>query len=233
VVPVGKGLRESNAAMSCQARLQHIGSALKAYYIDERGFPPLAVAVDGDGNPESSAEIDTDLWPGLMVLYDTGYIRSKDSFHCPRDVEVAKGSDEYYQSYSDKDPNAKAMFDNGTEQVEIEVNRYKYMPYRWMSEGDEGYDSYGRRQLDREAKAVEIDGDNYKIVGGDVFNPPDDTTIVTWCEAHYNSYTREGEGQYMVLFWDGTVKSMDGALFRDDDWDPDAAWQVGPDDRAH
>jgi len=233
VVPVGKGLRESNAAMGCQAQLQHIGTALRAYYMDEQGFPPLGVPVDGSGDPTSTAEVDTNRWPGLMVLYDTGYIGNIETLHCPRDVEVSKSdkdaydSRKYYQSYANKDPLAKVDYGGS----DINVNRYKYMPHRWVT--DEDFDDY-RRQLDTDAgETVEIGGVEVKIVGPNGGVMPDDSTIVTWCNAHYDSYSRDDYGQYMVLFWDGTVKALDGDLFRDDAAGPDAAWQVGPNDTAH
>ncbi len=227
VVPVGKGLRESNAAMSCQAQLQHIGTALKAYYMDEQGLPPLGVPVDGSGNPTSDAEINTSRWPGLMVLYDTEYIGNIETLHCPRDVYAEKGGADYYHSYTDKDPLAKVDYGGS----DINVNKYKYMPHRWVTDTDFG--DY-RRQLDTAASdIVEIGGDDFKIVGPSGVTIPTDSTIVTWCDAHYDSYTRDDYGQYMVLFWDGTVKSLDGDLFRDDTVGPDAAWQVGPNDTAH
>ena len=227
VVPVGRGLRESNAAMSCQAQLQHIGAALKAYSMDEQGFPPLGVPVDGTGEPTSDAEIDTGRWPGLMALHDTGYIGNIETLHCPRDVYAAKGSADYYHSYTDKDTAVKVEHDGD----DINVNQYKYMPHRWVTDTD--FDDY-RRQLDTAAgDTVQIDGDDLRIVGPNAGVMPPDTTIITWCDAHYDSYTRDDYGQYMVLFWDGTVKALDGGLFRDDAVAPDAAWQVGPNDTAH
>ena len=50
---------------------------------------------------------------------------------------------------------------------------------------------------------------------------PPDTAIVTWCDAHFDSYSKDGHGQYMVLFWNGTVQSMDGDLFREATIEPD------------
>jgi prepilin-type N-terminal cleavage/methylation domain-containing protein len=228
IVPVGKGLREGNAAMSCQARMQHIGVALKAYFMDEQGLPPLGVPVDGDGNPED-VDINTSRWPGLMLLYDYGYIGSRSTLHCPRDVYAAQGSAEYHQSYTDKDVNVKIEYDGN----DIPVNAYRYMPHRWAPDTSVvGSDFY--RQLDTDPGAtVVLGGDDYKIVGPTFGEMPTDSAIVTWCDAHYESYEREDQGQYMVLFWDGTVQSLDGALFRDESIDPAAAWQVAPDDRAH
>ncbi len=228
IVPVGKGLRESNAAMSCHARMQHIGVALKAYFMDEQGLPPLGVRVDGAGEPMDVA-VDTNRWPGLMVLYDYGYIGSRKTFHCPRDVYAVKGSAEYYQSYTDKDANAKTEYDGS----DIPVNAYRYMPHRWAPDTSVvGSDFY--RQLDTDpGEIVDIGGADYKIVGPTNGEMPTDSAIVTWCDAHYESYTREDHGQYMVLFWDGTVGPLDGALLRDVSIDPDAAWQVAPGDRAH
>ena len=224
IVPVGKNLREGNAALSCQAQMQSIGVALKAYFMDEHGFPPLAVAVDGDGKPLADAEIDAEMWPGLLVLYDTGYMGSIDSFHCPRAVDVPEGDEEFYRSYCGKDPEAKMDYEGS----EIAVNQYKYMPHRWVV--DELFADY-RRQLDTDpGETVDIDGEGYRIVGPCGGMLPADDTVVTWCDAHFNSYTRGDRGQYNVLFWDGSVKTLDGALLRSDTEGPPAAWQVHPED---
>jgi prepilin-type N-terminal cleavage/methylation domain-containing protein len=191
VVPVGKSLREGNAALSCQTQMQSIGVALKAYFMDEQGFPPLAVAVDGSGEALPDAEIDAEMWPGLLILYDTGYMGHKDSFHCPRAVDVTKDSDEFYRSYCDKDPEAKVDYEGN----DMPINRYKYMPHRWVT--DELFDDY-RRQLDTDpGDTVEIDGQDYKIVGPCGGTLPADTTVVTWCDAHYGSYTRGDQGQFL------------------------------------
>jgi competence protein ComGC len=228
-IPIGKNLRESNSAMGCEAQLQHIGTALRTYFMDEGGVPPIAVAVDSSGVPEADAEIDFDYWPGLLVLHEMGYMGTAESFHCPRDVYAEAGSDEYFLSYVDKDENAKVDYGGS----DINVNQYKYMPHRWApDESVVGSDFH--RQLDTAPSDIfAFDGDDVRVAGPCGGSMPPDSTIVTWCDAHFDSYTKDGHGQYMVLFWDGTVQPMDGALFRDAGVEPEAAWQVAPDDVAH
>lgn len=220
IVPAGKSLREGNHAMGCLAQLQHINVGLKAYAMDEQGFPPLAVEVDGSGVPAADQDLITTTHPGLMALWELEYLQDPDTFHCPRDVEVQKTSDpyctqEYYQSYANEDPDAKA---------DVDVNHYRYMPHRWISDTtDENY----RRQLD---PVPHPDPDNASrvIVGPNSGLMPADTTVVTWCSKHVNSYTRDNEGQYLVLFWSGNATLMDGKYFVDGTFEPAAAWQVLP-----
>lgn len=233
MVAVGRSLREGNAATSCQAQMQHIGTALRQYFMDEGGFPPYAVP-GTLSSPDYAFELDLSRTPGLLVLHDLGYIGNKETFHCPRDVEVQKGTPEYFYSYLNKDPEAKAMY-GGTE---IPLNRYKYMPHRWVAEGDLTFPDR-ERQLDMFAseELVDIDGDGSTedglVIGPTGGSMPDDTTIITWCDAHADSYTKNGIGQYIVLFWDGSVRQMDATLFTDSGIEPPAAWQVAPGDIAH
>lgn len=233
MVSVGRSLREGNAATSCQAQLQHVGTALRAYFMDEGGFPPYAVPGTVD-SPDYAFELDFNTTPGLLVLHDLGYIGDRETFHCPRDVEIQKKNPEYFHSYLNKDPNAKAMY----EDTEIPLNRYKYMPHRWVAEDDLTFPDR-ERQLDIFAseQLVDIDGDgsmeNGVVIGPTGGSMPDDTTIITWCDAHADSYTRNGVGQYIVLFWDGSVRQLDAPLFTDDSIEPAAGWQVAPSDSAH
>ncbi len=228
-VPIGKNLRESNHAMGCSAQLQSIGTALRAYFMDEGGFPPIGVRVDGSGEPETDAEVDFSRWSSLLTLHEQGYLGSLETFHCPRDTYNVPGSEDYYRSYIGKDEAAKVDY-GGTD---ISVNKYKYMPHRWAADDSVvGNDFY--RQLDTAPSDVfELGGHDVRVAGACGGAMPPDSALVTWCDAHFDSYTRNEHGQYMVLFWDGSVKSMDGALFRDATIEPEAAWQVAPDDIAH
>lgn len=228
-VPIGKGLRESNHAMGCIAQLQSISTALRAYFLDEGGVPLVAVEVDGSGAPVDDAEVDFDHWPALMALFEYGYLGSAETLHCPRDTYDAPGSDGYFRSYMDKDEAAKADYDGS----DIGANKYKYMPHRWAPD-DSVVGADFHRQLDTEPGAVfEFDGADMQAGGACGGKPPHDTAVVTWCDAHFDSYSKEGHGQYMVLFWNGSVQSIDGDLFRESTIEPEAAWQVAPDDRAH
>ena len=59
---------------------------------------------------------------------------------------------------------------------------------------------------------------------------PDDRTVVVWCNFHTKYYFRDGEGQYQVLFWDGSTKTLPASLFDGTHpLAPDAAWKVTPD----
>ncbi len=58
---------------------------------------------------------------------------------------------------------------------------------------------------------------------------PDDTTVVLWCDYHFDTVTEAREGQYNVLFWDGSVRRMPGALLRDGD-PVTEAWRTKPAD---
>jgi prepilin-type processing-associated H-X9-DG protein len=58
---------------------------------------------------------------------------------------------------------------------------------------------------------------------------PDDTTLVLWCDQHFGQIREANKGQYQVLFWDGSVRRVNGSLFRSGSPVP-AAWRVMPAD---
>lgn len=225
IVPIGKRLRENNSASRCQAQMSHIGQALRLYYLDENGVPPVAMYdSSGSGGPDKVIE-DPINWPGLEVLWRLDYLRKRESFHCPRHVYDSAGepmtreSPEYFRSYTERDPAAK-VGDTG-------LRGYKYMPYRFATAAT--YPDDYRRQLTTNLVSLTVGSEVYTITSRSSQLPPDDA-IVTWCDKHAESYTIGGSGQYPVLYWDGSVRLMDVELFTDDSVTPAEAWQVRPSD---
>ncbi len=118
------------------------------------------------------------------------------------------------------------------------------MPYRWALQG--GYPNDYRRQLAREGfddddgtdelgdhvLQATIGSTDYLVAGKLGSRPPDDT-IVTWCNYHADTYKLNRHGQYIALYWDGSVKLLDQELFRDDGVAPAEAWQIKLPDIAH
>ena len=58
---------------------------------------------------------------------------------------------------------------------------------------------------------------------------PLDSTVVMWCGHHLESVTTNGEAQYQVLFWDGSVKRMAQSVMEDATVGNEA-WKVTHDD---
>ncbi len=140
--------------------------------------------------------------PGLHVLWETGYLSNRRALHCPSDKEHTDPNDrDYYLSYMDEDPAAAALygFDN-----------YKYLSTR-------GY-------TDPELE----DPDFYNGSSGATWYP-DDETVVAWCNFHTKEYFRDGEGQYQVLFWDGSTKTFPAILFAAGEPGAIPVWQADPD----
>ncbi|MEN6305864.1 MAG: prepilin-type N-terminal cleavage/methylation domain-containing protein [Armatimonadia bacterium] len=244
IVPIGKRLRESNNTNRCEAQLAHLGQALKMYFLDEGGVPPVAVEGHFTGAEASRFDLPTEctsqpvvddatvthnaaveeFWPGLQTLFYLDYLKDRKVLHCPRNTEdstgatLTSGSSEFYQSYTKMDENAK-FGDN-------EARKYKYFPCRFALSAD--YPDDYRRQLTRTLIQT---SDGYLVTGASSSIPPDDT-IVTWCEYHASTYSINGHGQYVVLFWDGSVRLLDKELFTDDGVGPDEAWMVRPSDSA-
>lgn len=227
IVPIGKRLRESNNTSRCEAQLAHIGQALKAYFLDEGGFPLMGVTASG-GAPTDPPVANFDAWPGLETLFYSDYLRNHVALHCPRHIEDANGvnitsaSPEFYRSYMLQDEAVKA---DG-----IAARQFKYSPYRY-ADALSHPDDY-RRQLARTIDVVNLAGQKYVVSAGSRFLPPDDT-IVTWCNYHAETYRINGQGQYVVLFWDGSVRLLDQDLFTDASVGPLEGWMVKPGDSAH
>ncbi|MHB8995804.1 MAG: type II secretion system protein [Armatimonadota bacterium] len=220
IVPIGKRLSDSNRTSRCEAQLSHIGQALKLYYLDEQGVPPMAVDATGVAN--------FDLCPGLDVLYRMEYLGNRQTLHCPQHTKTAANetvttdTPEYYWSYMVRDPKAKPSSEA--------VLQYKYMPYRFADVGD--YPDDYLRQLTRNTRSVSIGGTTYTVTGHSPEQPPDNT-MVTWCNYHADRYKINKHGQYVTLFWDGSVRLLDQELFTDGATGPPEAWLIEPTDIAH
>jgi general secretion pathway protein G len=220
IVPMGKRLSDSNRASSCEAQLSHVGQALRMYYLDEQGVPPMAVDTAGVAN--------LDLCPGLGVLWRMEYLRNRETLHCPQHTKTAAGetvthdTPDYYRSYIERDPAAKPSGEA--------AKQYKYMPYRFALQAD--YPDDYLRQLTHNTRTLDLGGATYTITGNNPTMPPDDT-IVTWCNYHAARYKINNHGQYVVLYWDGSVRLLDQELFTDSTIDPAEAWLIKPTDLAH
>ncbi len=211
LVPTGRALRAGNRAMTCKSQLQQIGVALKAYTLDEGGAPPFYIDETGDptdpaGSPPAG--------PGLMALYETGYLGREQSLHCPVDNYTQPGSAEYFYSYQRYDPDVSA---------DVALNGYSYLSTRGITLDT---DPLYRRQLQ---PAADIDGDA-STTPMPVNMPgwrPGDEAIITWCPFHVNEIEIEEEGAYQVLFWDGSVQRVRFSVMTDSSVGPDAAWKAG------
>jgi prepilin-type N-terminal cleavage/methylation domain-containing protein len=207
-IPVTGTLISGNRAMSCASRMQRIHHALRMYVMDWGNVPPYHPAA-GATNPNSDGP---PMGPGLRALQTAGYLKSETNLHCPSDRQNPVGSLNYGMSYCLRDTNAEAG--SG---AYGDYNQYKYLSCRGVSAvGDPNY----RRQL------TPLDG----ATGWPIFPrtwSPDDTTVVTWCDLHFMNLREGNKGQYQVLFWDGSVRRIDGDLFRGGG--PDGAWKVSPD----
>jgi prepilin-type N-terminal cleavage/methylation domain-containing protein len=194
----------------------------------------------------------------LMVLYTEQYLKSNSVFHCPRDRAHEDSSQpSYYASYTGLDDATgtaaiKTTYQNdqpgtdswGTEA--IPVNAYKYMPCRifrlpllangstdpnethtWANPPSVYTD---HQELSAAMKPVQINGNWYWTPTVDRTWWPSDNTVVCWCPFHANTYSVDGQGQYLVLFWDGSVLMKKRTLFETGTTSiaPPAAWEVTP-----
>jgi prepilin-type N-terminal cleavage/methylation domain-containing protein len=218
--PVAKTMTSGNKLTTCAARLQHIGQAMKLYTMDEGAPPPFYPEGDGAGGFSNTMH-----GPGLLALLDTGYLRSESALICPADTEHK--STTRYETPGVDDMNFKARsyfsLDPGAQTNDLgyaELNRYKYLSSRGLE--STSTDPLRKRQL----APLRSDGLPQLARG----NPqPDDRTVITWCNYHYDKIMEGREGQYQALFWDGSVHKMPGGLFRTND-DVSAAWVVSPED---
>lgn len=225
-IPVARSLSTGNKAMGCTTKLQRLSQAIKMYALDEGSVPPFYPSPETfySGDMLLPDEEDAGGWAdeklnrsGLLKLIDTGYLSSDDTLHCPADWQHKRDHVLYAYSYMTQDEEAVA-----TSGPYGEYNRHKYLSSRGIAR--DAADADVRRQLTALPAGV-----------ADLVRPeisrawrPDDSTVVMWCDHHYETIRRGGEGQYNVLFWDGSARRMDGALFRD----PDRvdAWRTRPED---
>jgi prepilin-type N-terminal cleavage/methylation domain-containing protein len=210
LIPTGQALRAGNRALTCKSQLQQIGTALKAYYMDEEGAPPFYALTSSDLNDPSAT---SDYGPGLMGLYDAGYLARRESLHCPADVYASVGQDAYFLSYMRYDEDAAANY---------AVNRYSYLNTRGITDDT---DPLYRRQLQ---PALDTDG-NPATAPQPVTLPnwrPSDDAVITWCPFHTDDIEISDEGAYQVLFWDGSVIRVRESVMTDPAVGPDAAWKV-------
>ena len=232
IVPIGQRLRENNRVSTCEAHLAHIGQALKVYFTDEGGVPPVGVEgtmTAGVPTP-SSTTIDPAMWPSLHSLFVLGYLGDRNTLHCPRHTKTLAGtslteeSPEYYASYTGPDPLASPTSDA--------LRQYKYLPYRYQWAGQAAHPADASRQLTDNISEVDIGGNPYLVTGSSDRRPADET-MITWCNYHAANYRLNNHGQYVALYWDGSVQLLDQELFRDDSIGPAEAWLVKPSDIAH
>lgn len=219
IVPIGKRLTEGNRSSRCEGQLAHIGQALKMYYLDEQGVPPIAASPAGI--------VDFTDFPALEVLWRLDYMKNREALHCPRMSDangkaITHDSPDYFRSYEIRDTKVKPSGEP--------LKQYKYMPYRWAIQAD--YPADYTRQLTRNTHSEMIGSTTYTVTGNSSSMPPDDT-IVTWCDYHASTYTINKHGQYLVLYWDGSVRAQDQELFNRSTTGPPEAWLVKPTDIAH
>lgn len=207
IIPATQSLRRGNQVSTCAFQLQQISNAMKAYHFDYGSVPPGYPGYPGLFN--AAAPVDG---PGLMALWEGGYLTSRRALHCPSDKEHTGPNDAaYYLSYMDEDPDAATdLFGS---------NNYKYLSTRGVGITHSAFE----RQLEDP-----LFYDPATPAGATWY--PDDRTVVTWCTFHTKYYFRDGEGQYQVLFWDGSTETLPVSLFDGTHPDaPAAAWQVTPD----
>lgn len=225
-IPIARSLSTGNKAMSCATKMQRLSQAIKMYALDEGSVPPFYPSAQTfyDGDALLPDEEDAAAWAeeklnrsGLLKLVDAGYVGSDDSLHCPADVEHRLGHVLYAYSYMTQDEEAVA-----TSGPYGDYNRHKYLSSRGIAR--DAADPDVRRQL------TPLPAGATDLVRPEMSRAwrPDDSTVVLWCDHHYETIRRGGEGQYNALFWDGSVRRMAGALFRDTDRVD--AWRTRPED---
>ncbi len=221
LLPATQSLRRGNRVSTCAFKLQQIGNAMKAYHFDYGTVPPRYPGYDDtfdgtrDFDPTEAVE-----GPGLAALWEAGYLSNRRALHCPSDKEHSDPNEydpaydyypyPYYLSYMDEDLDATALFG---------FDNYKYLSTRGIVFTDPA-DPYYKRQLEDPA---------FYNGGSGATWYPDDRTVVAWCNFHTKYYFRDGEGQYQVLFWDGSTKTLPASLFAVGEPGAIPVWQADPD----
>ncbi|MCK4323907.1 MAG: prepilin-type N-terminal cleavage/methylation domain-containing protein [Armatimonadetes bacterium] len=206
IIPATQSLRKGNRVSTCAFQLHQISNAMKAYHFDYGSVPPRYPGYPGPF--VAAAPVDG---PGLVALWETGYLSNRRALHCPSDTLCTDPNvTDYYLSYMDEDLDAAALFG---------FDNYKYLSTRGVDSAHPAF----KRQLEDPAFY-----DPATASGRTWY--PDDRTVVAWCNLHANEYFRDDEGQYQVLFWDGSTKTLPASLFDGTHPDaPAAAWMVYPD----
>jgi prepilin-type N-terminal cleavage/methylation domain-containing protein len=261
--PVIAGFSRHQLRVTCVNNLRQLGMALRSYDLDWEGLPPVYVLDLGDdgGTPTDESWLADDeylsaaaapLAAPFKVLVEEGYLRSRDTLHCPLDEEFEDPRfDSYMESYSGTqgallpaDELVKITYQNANDAtdpwngLEVPLSRWRYMPARyvphaWGSPAEEWGpsaappDTYTqRRMLAGNMSRLTIDGNNYWTPSFYGWAPADDA-VVTFCDRHTTTHTIMGEGQYLVLFWDGSVHSRPAEIFvQGGAAAPPAAWEV-------
>jgi len=211
MIPATRSLQRGNRASTCAFKLQQIGNALKAYHLDYGSVPPRYPGYPGPLDTVPPYPPPETWGPGLVALWETGYLSNRRALHCPSDKDYPDpNAPDYYLSYMDADPDAATEL--------FGFNNYKYLSTRGA---DISHSAFNRQLEDPAFYEPAFSGSTWH---------PDDRTVVAWCNLHANEITRNGEPVYQVLFWDGSVEVMPAGLFDGTHPDaPAAAWQVTPD----
>ncbi len=220
IIPATQSLRRGNRISTCAFKLQQISNAMKAYHFDYGSVPPRYPGYDDTFDGTRDFDLGEAVeGPGLAALWEAGYLSNRRALHCPSDKEHSDPNEydpaydyypyPYYLSYMDEDLDATALFG---------FDNYKYLSTRGLIAAD----PYFKRQLEDPLfyETLPVDRQNWY---------PDDRTVVTWCNFHTTEYFRDNEGQYQVLFWDGSTKTLPAIMFAVGEPGAIPVWQADPD----
>jgi len=159
--------------------LHQIAIALKTYWNDYRAYPPPPVYRP---DPDTGCLIGTG---GLYVLYEEGYITSKEILYCPDDPKAKKNPPAGYSSYNGMDLDCDGAPDFG----------YNFF----------GYDQNGRPLLQDYPLPPSEERKKPRLKNR--YAP--DYTIVTHCPFHREFFGDKPEVQRdLVLRLSGDVKAL-------------------------
>jgi len=216
IIPATQSLRRGNRVVTCAFKLQQISNAMKAYHFDYGSVPPRYPGYPGPFDATAPVA-----GKGLVALWEAGYLSNRRALHCPSDLEYTDpNAQDYYLSYMDEDLDATALFG---------FDNFKYLSTRGIYgftpcvDPTDPYDPchYYKRQLEDPAfYQPGFSGSTWY---------PDDRTVVAWCNYHAKDYFRDGEGQYQVLFWDGSTKTLPAKMFAAGEPGAIPVWQADPD----
>jgi len=218
-VPVATSLSRGNKMITCASRMQRIGQAMKIYTLDEGSAPPYYPELDAGG-----AYTGNMVGTGLMGLIDAGYLSGIQTLHCPADYAHGRNNPLYAYSYYSQDTDASYEPSN----LYGDRNQLKYLSCRGIAR-NAGDPDFTRQVCELEQAATDYHPiDRLTPIFSREWHP-NDSTVLLWCNFHHHQVKRAGEGQYQVLFWDGSARRMPGSLFRNGTAVPEA-WRVDPSD---